>query len=218
MAESRVQFYNGIKFTRRSDGYFITKLDGHTVLMHRYVWEHEVGVIPKGCVIHHRDENRGNNDISNLECLSNETHSTYHGTHKSEERLQKDIETLARYRSRASAWHRSEEGRAVSRENAKRLIERGILNAPITCTCTNCGKEFIACNTGKKNTFCSNACKSYYRRHVGKDNVTRVCVICGKEFSINKYEPTKTCSRSCAGKLRHMTVVDKKKPHQTKLI
>ena len=32
------------------------------------IWEKIMGPIPPGMVIHHKDENRLNNDISNLEC------------------------------------------------------------------------------------------------------------------------------------------------------
>jgi hypothetical protein len=48
------------------------------VYQHRLVWEQARGPIPKGYEIHHIDENRSNNDLSNLECLSHREHRNRH--------------------------------------------------------------------------------------------------------------------------------------------
>ena len=34
------------------------------------------------------------------------------------------------------------------------------------------------------------------------DDVEKVCEICGSKFKTNKYSKTKTCSRSCANRLK----------------
>lgn len=70
----------------RYDGYAIfvngkypcIKVNGKRVHLHRYVWMKYNGPIPKGYVIHHRDENHWNYDISNLECLSRKEHYLRH--------------------------------------------------------------------------------------------------------------------------------------------
>lgn len=41
---------------------------------HRYIWEKYKGEIPKGYVIHHKDGNKKNNTINNLECLGKIKH------------------------------------------------------------------------------------------------------------------------------------------------
>lgn len=199
-----VKYFNGIKFTKQKIGYFSATINGKSMHMHRYVWEYYNGTIPKGYVIHHRDEDKSNNDISNLECLPSAQHSRYHGKNKSPERLQKDIEHLAKVREKAVAWHKSEEGRECSRRNAKRLIERGVLNPTTLYKCENCGKQFIGVKRRAKHKFCSGACEQYFRRHNGLNDEKRVCVICGKEFITDRYEKTKTCSRSCGMKLAHI--------------
>lgn len=49
------------------DGYVKVKIAEHRwVLKARYVWEQHNGPIPKGSVILHRDQNKSNDDISNL--------------------------------------------------------------------------------------------------------------------------------------------------------
>lgn len=53
-------------------------LNGKNVELHRFVWTEHYGEIPKNCVIHHKDENKLNWNISNLECLSRNDHVRKH--------------------------------------------------------------------------------------------------------------------------------------------
>ena len=76
--------------------------------------------------------------------------------------------------------------------------------------CQNCGKEFEALPFGNHN-FCSNSCKSAYRRKNGIDNEIRICEICGKEFEINKYSKTRFCSKKCVGINRSRINEEKRK-------
>jgi hypothetical protein len=48
------------------------------VMMHRIVWEKHNGPIPDGFEIHHIDEDKENNDISNLELVDTLTHKRIH--------------------------------------------------------------------------------------------------------------------------------------------
>lgn len=45
---------------------------------YRKIWESVYGPIPKGYEIHHKDGNRNNNDLSNLQCVSTEEHYKIH--------------------------------------------------------------------------------------------------------------------------------------------
>ena len=53
-------------------------LNGKNVHVHRLVWIDHYGDIPKNCVIHHKDENKLNWDISNLELLTRSNHVCKH--------------------------------------------------------------------------------------------------------------------------------------------
>ena len=79
------------------------------------------------------------------------------------------------------------------RENKIQLRKRRVNMKKI---CKLCGKEFESTKAGSK--FCCNAHKTRYRKSLGLDNETRKCVVCGKKFSANKYQPTKTCSKECS--------------------
>lgn len=47
---------------------------------HRLVWTNAFGKIPEGHDIHHKDGNKSNNDIENLECLPRSEHIRLHRT------------------------------------------------------------------------------------------------------------------------------------------
>lgn len=53
-------------------------LDGKTLLLHRYVYEQVHGPIPEGFVVHHRNHNKLDNRIENLEAMSRLEHSRHH--------------------------------------------------------------------------------------------------------------------------------------------
>lgn len=77
--ERPYQILDGIKFTLRNNGYYAATT-GNRVQMHRYVWEKHNEKIPEGYDIHHKDHNRGNNDISNLELYSKSEHARLFST------------------------------------------------------------------------------------------------------------------------------------------
>jgi hypothetical protein len=75
--------FNGAKYTLRNHGYY-AKTNGDRALMHRDVWEHHNGEIPAGWDVHHKDENKENNDIGNLECLPKAEHTRLYSPHNNQ--------------------------------------------------------------------------------------------------------------------------------------
>lgn len=72
---------DGFIFTREG-GYYRrgnTTPDNPERWLHRYVWHKHKGPIPDGYSVHHRDEDKTNNAIENLELLSFEDHAKHHG-------------------------------------------------------------------------------------------------------------------------------------------
>lgn len=53
-------------------------INGKNHYLHRYVWEQANGPIPKNMVIHHKDFNRGNWKLENLELLTRAEHIKLH--------------------------------------------------------------------------------------------------------------------------------------------
>lgn len=198
-------YFDGETFTRdERTGYYLTTKNNDRAgrRLHRVVWEYYNGTIPKGYHVHHKDFNKGNNDISNLQLMSSDEHKKLHGSELTNEEIEwrrNNIKKTAQ--PKAAEWHKSEEGKKRHKEQYGKTKDRFLQKKIFVCEV--CGKEFESQNMGR-NRFCSNKCKSAWRRKSGLDNEIRVCEICGKEFEVNKYSKAKTCSRKCAAIMRNL--------------
>ncbi|MBF8418931.1 HNH endonuclease signature motif containing protein [Heyndrickxia coagulans] len=70
-------FYDGHKIYMNGD-YPAIFLDGENYHVHRLEWQKYNGEIPEGYVIHHKDENKLNWSIENLELLTRGEHIKRH--------------------------------------------------------------------------------------------------------------------------------------------
>lgn len=201
----KVIVYDEIKFhLDTSSGYYLssTQLNGKREWLHRYIWIRHNSEIPPNYLVHHKDENKENNDISNLELVSEQNHKIHHGKRTRFKTEQEMLKFAKKGNEASKAWHKSEEGREWARKRAKDIFG----NLPeILKVCECCGKEYtVRKNAADKSRFCSNKCSSKWRRDSGIDNEERQCVVCNTAFSINKYSKNITCGKSCAAKLRHL--------------
>ena len=176
--------------------YFRCRPDKLERYLHRQIWIDNFGDIPDGYDIHHKDLNPLNNDISNLDCLPQSEHNHKHPI--TEVRLKLLREHLNRIRSLTVDWHGTPEGLEWHRQHG---IDAYKNRQPLQKICAQCGNAFSDLTRQSTTRFCSNKCKSKWRRLSGRDDETRTCVICQTSFVINKYSDTKTCSKICDGKL-----------------
>lgn len=186
--------YDGLTFVRDDKtGYYLNSKTHKR--LHRYVWEKHHGEIPKGYDIHHVDKDKSNNEISNLQLISRKDHMKLHGEMLTEEERQSLRENLeVNARPKASEWHGSQEGIEWHKKHYANVKEQ--LHKKKELKCKHCNKAYL----GTREGFCSNACKSAYRRKMGRDNESRKCAYCGKEFIVSKYSKTIHCSRHCTAK------------------
>ena len=75
--------FGGNLYTERSDGYW-RKTTGDRRQLHSDVWEVQFGAIPDGYELHHRDSNKSNNAIDNLECLTAAEHTRKYNPHNNQ--------------------------------------------------------------------------------------------------------------------------------------
>lgn len=195
---TKFQHFNGVKFTRDDHtGYYLNSTLRKR--MHRYVWEYYNGIIPSGMTIHHIDGDKSNNDISNLELLSRSEHATYHSNQYVKTNYTTMLKNLRENAlPKAIEWHKSEQAKEFHRQLAKISIN---IVEELEYVCQYCGCTYKA-KKRKTNRFCSNNCKSAWRRKNKIDTEERRCIVCGKSFSTNKYSKAKVCGTGCSNKLR----------------
>ena len=194
---TQIQYFNGIRFALTKGNKYFVNTSLHTS-MHRYVWEYYNGEIPKECEIHHKDGNRHNNNISNLECISISEHRRLHGRILTEEQRKRRRDNLNNnVRPKEIEWNKSDEGKQWHKEQLKTRKDNRKMQ---TCLCKQCNKEFTFFGQ-KTRQFCSGACAQQYRRDNKLDKIQQTCCVCGTSFLTDKYRPAKTCSRSCANKI-----------------
>lgn len=130
--------------------------------LHRAVWEYHNGEIPQGYDIHHKDHDRSNNQIDNLELLVRRQH---HSRHSSEAEVrERSRKTIVKYAvSKAAEWHKSAEGLEWHSKQGKRNWE---VRSIQTYNCTYCGEPFQTKHIYGKdiNHFCCANHKAAYRR------------------------------------------------------
>lgn len=111
------------------------KLGNKVMRNHRAVWTMTYGPIPKGYIVHHRNGNKGDNRLENLELMTFSEHSRLH--------LNSNDSVLRK---------RTREARSIA---AKKGWEK---HPAVHGICEECGKEW----TGSFNfrRFCSEACEA----------------------------------------------------------
>ena len=143
----KVVVFNGIKYYKQKGGYYQRAETAKRARekierrLHRAVWKFYNGDIPKGMQIHHKDENKDNNDISNLELL---TPSEHWKRHKSGETMRdwwhskKGMRANKKGVRLAKKWHASEAGYKWHSEHQKETAKKHV----VVEICRECGQEF----------------------------------------------------------------------------
>lgn len=162
--KKEVIVYNGKNYTRYPDSnkrslreYYYHSFTGRTETLHTSIWKDHYGPVPKGYIIHHKDGNPQNNDISNLECITQKEHMRRHWEDE--------------------AW--AKERRAIcSVAQLQRKRSR--------CVCQYCGAEFLS-PFPERARFCSRKCIERNRLKNRVYSYQKICAKCGKEFGTSSW-------------------------------
>jgi hypothetical protein len=182
--------YFGKKFYKQKNGYWANMMPIHA---HRWVWINHFGSIPNGMDIHHKDGDKDNNEIDNLQMLSRSDHLKEHWKCPIERAKRRIF--LDKIRPQVHEWLRSTEGREKQKKDA---IEGWKNRKKTTISCLFCSKQKITTQSWTK--FCGENCEKKYRRRLGVDNIEVNCPICSKTYFKDKFSPKKFCSISCGAK------------------
>lgn len=74
--------HGGEIYTLDNNGYYVTGKASKK--LHRVVWEEANGPIPNGYIVHHRDGDKANNELSNLELIEWGAHTALHLNQRAE--------------------------------------------------------------------------------------------------------------------------------------
>jgi len=140
---------------------------GETTLQ-RAKWKHHRGEIPDGFDVHHKNGDKTDNRMSNLELFERAAHQRMHTQQRLARGELSPPNALAL--QRAAEWHASSEGLAWHVENGKRVWETREWHA---CECQECGRAFNSPYPSRAK-FCHLNCKmAALRRRRGKAVGTR---------------------------------------------
>lgn len=196
--EGKFAHVDGHKFTRdEKTGYYLsTKPIGESrERLHVYMWQRHYGDVPDGYHVHHVDHDKGNNEIANLEAVAAFEHLAHHGEFMTAAQRKQRAATIEKHAlPKAVEWHKSDEGREWHRNHGKATWKD---RQASRYTCDNCGEPFESRKSyGEGHRFCSNRCKTAFRRKSGVDDIAFSCSACGKSITCNRYAGRKRCG-SC---------------------
>jgi hypothetical protein len=152
-------FFNGRKYNQSGKYFKATSWRKYgKSLLHRDVWTFYNGAIPKGFHIHHKDKNKANNDISNLELKKVGDHASEHSLENWQNKefrtkMQGHLETINEL---AKEWHTSEEGTKWHSEHGK---EGWKTRQGFKKNCEECGEEYTT-YFPNRSRFCHQNCKA----------------------------------------------------------
>lgn len=183
------QKFNGIIYTSKKKGHYYQGLG-----IHRVVWLYYHGDIPEGDYeVHHIDENKSNNDVSNLQLLTRAEHQKLHVLSKIKTPLEKICPICGKtfIRKHSTQKYCSKECNFQSKRKYQNKV------------CPTCGKTFYS--PVPRQVYCSQNCVPRKTPLPEK-----VCPVCGKVFVLkNRMYCRKYCSRDCADKGRSLPIIEK---------
>lgn len=169
MASKVYILFNSRKyFHNPKSGYYENKIqiDGKrkSIRLHRAIYEfYTEEAIQKGYHVHHKDGNKDNNDISNLELLSSSEHAKKHGKETSSRwKTPYMQEASRRGREKTKEWHASEDGKKWHSEHQKEYIAK----LHISKICPDCGREFKTPNDHREQSVCRWCRDKYLKREL----------------------------------------------------
>lgn len=190
-----------VLFRKKTDnGYWFNNHNktGHILYLHREKYKQEFGLTEEQMTdyeVHHIDGNKDNNDIRNLRLLTRSEHNEIHCIRNKDSHRHVCKKCGRTYCSTVST------STEVCDRCEPKFATGGSSAIIITKICEFCGAEYETKGVNKnRSRFCSNKCKSKWRRASGVDNVEKTCKWCGEKFITNKYSGAVYCSNKCAGR------------------
>lgn len=152
--EKKSIVYKGFKYTLQQ-GYY-----RRVVQLHRQVWEDHFGSIPEDYQVHHKNGDKLDNRMENLECLHISEHRRIHNAQKE---IQYKVCKLGSKLSlrKKRMWYLLKEGKNIQSENSRLFWSDRKERIKL---CIVCGADYSTRSVKIRNGCCSNACRCYLYR------------------------------------------------------
>ena len=152
--------FNGRKYYQTPSGYWLSSFPRPTKLLHRAIWEAANGEVPEGCDIHHIDENKSNNSLENLQCLTVSEHCALHA--RKQGQCPPSVPCLCKQCGKEFLGKHHDAQFCSVACYSKWLRATGKCDETRKCAC--CGKEFT-CRKDTPTRFCSSRCAALDREN-----------------------------------------------------
>lgn len=189
--DEKLQKFNGRIYRKNAGGHYTTYIS-----IHQVVWRYYHGDIPEGYEIHHDNENKADNSIVNLKCLTKAEHRSIHKADRlTDTNVTKTfVCAICGKEFNGSVGSKNLYCEACAESHPNELLKEK--------KCPHCGKLFFAKHYNQK--YCSRQCGFNARSQ--RAIITRQCPVCGKEFSQRESDHNQACSSECGHKLSSMTL------------
>lgn len=146
--ELKSVIYRGVYYSRKADKRYYRAMRWDADLkkswedsLHRAVWRHHNGPIPKGLDVHHKDNDPDNNDISNLQLISKSDHAKLHDAFRE--------------------WNATAEAKVLRDRNRQAALAT-LASRPLReYSCVRCGAKFLSKHPDPTRLkFCGKLCRS----------------------------------------------------------
>jgi hypothetical protein len=134
VGEKSTTYKHGIS----TQGYRCIHADGRRILEHRHVMSQHLGRFLKSNeIVHHKDENKLNNNLDNLELVTRSSHRAKHSPFRSE--THKQCRGCGSIKPRSEFHPKHSEGRDPHRPRCKKCEAKPKKPPHVRPTCTRCG-------------------------------------------------------------------------------
>lgn len=164
MCDSCIE-WGGHRWHKKGSGYYM-----RTVRLHQAIWERANGSVPAGFHLHHKNEDKTDNRLENLELLSHADHNRMH------------IHRMHAHQEKAVV-----NSQAVLRRNEAERLKRALV-------CVVCGGTFHS-KSKRPTRFCSSACVESARSGAFSSDA-RLCEYCGGSYTATR-RVQRYCSKRC---------------------
>ena len=155
--------------------------------IYKAVWRYFYGEIPPNYEIHHKDFDKYNDDISNLQMLTKEEYKKIH----SESGKKADGRQILKLVCKTCGKEYQAVNVGRNGYCSKKCAQKAL---PEVRICEICDKKF-SISKYESTKCCSKKCMVEYVKN--KTHKKRICPFCGKEFDTYKKRTQRYCSRDC---------------------